>query len=110
MSFLTAMMDFNLQLARLKSLWQWILGAVVAILGIILLTKRSGHGHQQSATRSAAGAEEHKEMADIALEQAKSEAKTAEQHHLDAEQAAVAPAPDIPISEAVKRAKRGRIV
>jgi hypothetical protein len=87
-------------LAELQKFYKWILGIAVAILGIIFLTKRSGQGHEQSATRSAAGAEEHEAMADIALEAAKSEAKTAESHHLDAEQAATAEEPitirDIP--------------
>jgi len=93
----------------IKAAWKYIVGIAVAILGIIFITKRSGQGHVESATRSAAGAAAHKEMADIALEQAKSEAKTAEQHHLDAQAAATAE-PDITIRQAVKRVKQGRIV
>ena len=96
-------------LDRIKAVWQWILGVAVAILGIIFLTKRSGHGHQQSAASSTGAAAEHKIQADIALEAAVKEVSEAGQHHLDAEQAATAE-PDLTINQAVKRAKRGRIV
>ena len=91
---------------KLKQFGIWIAGAAVAVLGVIFLSKRSGQGHEQNAIRSGAGAAEHKEMAAIALEQAQSEAKTAETQHLDAEKAAET-RETIPVSEVVKRAKKG---
>src|SRR3990167_371810 len=91
---------------KLKQFAVWIAGAAVAVLGVIFLTKRSGQGYERNATRSGAGAAEHKEMAGIALEQAKSEAVIADSHHLDAEKAAET-RETIPVTEAVKRAKKG---
>ena len=91
---------------KLKQFGIWIGGAIVAILGVIFIAKRSGQGHEQNATRSGAGAAEHKEMAGIALEQAKSEAVTAETQHVVAEKAAET-RETVSVSEVVKRAKKG---
>ena len=91
---------------KLKQFGVWIAGAAVAVLGVIFLTKRSGQGHEQNATRSGAGAAEHKEMAAIALEQAQHEAKTAESQHVVAEKAAET-RETLPVNEVVKRAKKG---
>ena len=91
---------------KLKQFGIWIAGAAVAVLGVIFLTKRSGQGHEQNATRSGAVAAEHQEMAAIALEQAQSEAKTAETQHLDAVKAAET-RETIPVTEAAKLAKKG---
>ena len=91
---------------KLKQFGVWIAGAAVAVLGVIFLTKRSGQGHEQNATRSGAGAAEHKEMADIALVEAQHEAETAKTQHVVAEQAAEA-RETLPVSEVVKRAKKG---
>jgi len=91
---------------KLKQFGVWIAGAAVAVLGVIFLTKRSGQGHEQNATRSGAAAAEHKEMAAIALTEAQHEAETAETQHVVAEQAAEA-RETLPVSEVVKRAKKG---
>ena len=91
---------------RLKKFGIWIAGAAVAVLGVIFLTKRSGQGHEQNAIRSGAAAAEHKEMAGIVLEQAQSEAATAETQHVVAEKAAET-RETVSVSEVVKRAKKG---
>src|SRR3990167_6711140 len=91
---------------KLKQFGIWIAGAAVAVLGAIFLTKRSGEGHERNATRSGAGAAEHKETSDIALEQAKPEAVPAETQHGVPEKSAET-RETIPVTEAVKRAKNG---
>jgi len=83
-----------------------ILTALASILAAIFFLRRSSSTHEQSATSAGAAAAEHEEMADLALEQAKSEVKAAESLHVDAEQAATV-REEKPVTEVVKRAKRG---
>jgi len=82
-----------------------ILTAVVSILAAIFFARRSSSTHEQSATSAGAAAAEHEEMADLALEQAQSEVKTAETHRVDAKQAAETREKK-PVNEVVERAKK----
>lgn len=97
--------------ARLSVSIEWLAGLAVVVLGAIFLSRRSGAKHDRDSTRSSGAARQHAEMADIALEGAQSEAKTADQQHeLAVEAAKPENREEITVPSAVKRARQGRKV